>query len=479
MKSVMAMKQRMLRKADMCILEEKLTTALRYENAEGGTADNGKKLTSRLNRRTASIKRKIAIGMNRIGAAVVLFLFSAILLKAQLVTTSRSSIRSVQILLNDEWNCTPVLALNGSDHLTVSFDDLAEEYRRYRYRIVHCDFDWQPTTTLFDSDYLRGETSSQPIDDWEESLNTTQLFVHYSFTFPNGRVRPAVSGNYKLVVFDDNADEDVCEIRFYVVETLCTIRASVTTQTDIDRNQSHQQLKFSVRPQSGARIVDADREIKTRILQNDRWDNAVRNPKIDYKTGTELQWEYARELIFDAGNEYRRFEVTNLHVGRLGVDNIRWFYPYYHFTLYEDKPRLNYTYIEDQNGGFLPRTEEYEDDDIESDYVLVHFTLKREPLLGYDVYVSSPWWPLDERCRMEYDSDGECYRAALFLKQGYYNYMYLTRAKGGTGAAATEPIEGNYYQTENKYTIFVYHRPQGGRYDKLIGVSNINFAVSR
>jgi hypothetical protein len=31
-----------------------------------------------------------------------------------------------------------------------------------------------------------------------------------------------------------------------------------------------------------------------------------------------------------------------------------------------------------------------------------------------------------------------------------------------------EKIEGNAWETENEYSIYVYHRPFGSRYDKLI-----------
>ena len=57
----------------------------------------------------------------------------------------------------------------------------------------------------------------------------------------------------------------------------------------------------------------------------------------------------------------------------------------------------------------------------------------------------------------------------LLLKQGSYNYQYLFLPDGGSTASAG-PIEGNYYETVNEYLVKVYHRPQGVRYDKLIGI---------
>jgi len=38
-----------------------------------------------------------------------------------------------------------------------------------------------------------------------------------------------------------------------------------------------------------------------------------------------------------------------------------------------------------------------------------------------------------------------------------------------------EPSEGNIYNTENEYLIYIYHRAFGDRYDKLIGVHSIDY----
>ena len=129
---------------------------------------------------------------------LILFMTFPLFVQAQRNEAFRESIHTMQVLVNGEWNRTPLLELGSSDVLHISFDDLTHEYRRYRYRVEHCDFNWQPTTGLFPSDFLRGETSDQPIDDYQESLNTSVLYTHYSFTFPNSRVGVTKSGNYPL-----------------------------------------------------------------------------------------------------------------------------------------------------------------------------------------------------------------------------------------------------------------------------------------
>ena len=70
---------------------------------------------------------------------------------------------------------------------------------------------------------------------------------------------------------------------------------------------------------------------------------------------------------------------------------------------------------------------------------------------------------------MDYNPASGKYEKPLLLKQGSYNYQYLFLPDGGSAASAG-PIEGNYYETVNEYLVKVYHRPQGVRYGKLIGI---------
>jgi hypothetical protein len=74
---------------------------------------------------------------------------------------------------------------------------------------------------------------------------------------------------------------------------------------------------------------------------------------------------------------------------------------------------------------------------------------------------------------MTYNFEKKTYEASIFLKQGYYNYAYaFLPNRSATGDLTF--IEGNFWQTENEYTIYVYHRQPGDLYDQLIGVGFLN-----
>jgi hypothetical protein len=67
---------------------------------------------------------------------------------------------------------------------------------------------------------------------------------------------------------------------------------------------------------------------------------------------------------------------------------------------------------------------------------------------------------------MKYNFEQKAYECRIQLKQGYYNYQYVTIEKGKLDFTY---IEGNHAITENSYTILVYYHDFRGGYDRLIG----------
>jgi len=78
---------------------------------------------------------------------------------------------------------------------------------------------------------------------------------------------------------------------------------------------------------------------------------------------------------------------------------------------------------------------------------------------------------------MKYNSEKGLYEASAFLKQGYYNYEYVL--KEPFGERKETRLEGNYWETENSYTIFLYYKSFTDRNDQLIGISQINSLRNR
>lgn len=405
----------------------------------------------------------------------LLSLFLPLSLWAQFTESRSLDIRTMQMQLNDKWDAVPVLTLGSDDEICFSFDEMSHTYRRYTYRIVHCNADWSQSE-LYPIDYLDG-FNDRPIEDWQVSENTTQLYSRYQFYLPNDDVSLKVSGNYKIEIYDDESDVDtpVALFGFSVVEPRVGIEAQVSSDTEIDRNTTHQQVSFVVNF-STYQISSPATDVKVRVFQNRRLDNFVDGIKPTYISSGRLEYVHNKELIFDAGNEYRRFEVTDPYTPRMNVENIVYDEPYYHVELYADSPMRSYTNIRDENGRFYTNTLEGYGGVMEADYALVHFRFNAPYRTGGDYYLLGDYWgnryvPSN---KLQYDDAEGVYVTTQLMKFGVHNYQYVWLPYDGQHALNTSS-GGDFFNTENEYLIYVYHRDFGSRYDKLIGVQQIKF----
>ncbi len=401
-------------------------------------------------------------------AALLAILPSPVL--AQCHTIYNQRIMSLQVVAAQRWQAMPVAEIGEPVH--INFDDMTHEYRRYNYKIEHCDADWNTSADLFVSDYLKGFNGELTFDDNEQSINTNHLYTHYSLTVPNEHCQLTMSGNYKLTVFaDDDESQPMFTACFMLVDPQITVALSVTGNTDIDIYKSHQQVSMTA-VLGDVRVNDPRRQIKTVVLQNGRWDNAVKNAVPDYVSADALQWSHVRDLIFPAGNEYRKFEMLDLDHTTMGLDSILWDGSEAHAFVMPDLPRPNYVYDESGRGAFYLRNSDNTDNDFTSDYAQVHFFLQAPPQQG-EVYLNGNWTcgQFLPKYRMTYDPVARAYRASVLLKEGYYSYQYL--AVGASGQAVPVSTEGSFYEAQNRYQALVYFRGTTDRADQLVGYGEV------
>lgn len=393
---------------------------------------------------------------------------------AQFSESYSSQVRSLQMVLNDKADNAPVIILGSDDEICFSFDELSHTYHRYTYRIVHCNADWSPSE-LFTIDYIDG-FNDRLIEYWQNSESTLQLYTHYEFYLPNEDVAFKVSGNYKVEVYDDAYESTpVAVFGFIVAEQRVRIDAWVSGNTDVDLNNTHQQVSFRIE-HSGYDIQSPATDLKVSVMQNGRLDNMVSEIKPTYIMAGELQYVHNERLIFDAGNEFRRFELTDPHSPGIGVERVEYYEPLYHADLYADRPQRSHYNMRDENGRFFVNTLEGYGRSIEADYALVHFTLDAPYRGGGHYYLAGDAWGnrFSDKNIMLYDNALGAYTSTQLLKFGLYNYRYLWLPDDSL-RAETAVAEGDWFNTENEYIILVYHRSFGQRYDRVVGIGRVRY----
>lgn len=387
------------------------------------------------------------------------------------------SVKTIQVTKEGEDFAAPVIDLNSDERIVFTFDDLTPGLRRFRFTVWHCAWDWSTNEDLPVSDYLEG-FREENIEKFDYSYNTTVPYIHYTGWFPTASMRPKVSGNYLLVVYDDDPSATVFTCRFRVTEpSSVNVEAEVIRSTRPEDQFSKQQIDMVVKLGS-LHVVNPGQEIKTVIQQNGRWDNLLAVPKARFVRTGELDYRYDESISFNGGNQFRNFDTRSLsyqseHISKIFFDSVT------HVLLVPDKPRTYGQYIleSDLNGRFyISNTDHAENSATEADYALVHFFLPfPAKLASGDFYIMGElvMWSASGMAKMVFNPQRKGYEGYLFLKQGVYNYAYGLKVPSA-GSIDETHIEGNHWETENDYTISIYFRETGSFYDRLVSLTTVN-----
>lgn len=370
--------------------------------------------------------------------------------------------------------------------IEISFDYLSHDTKQYTYRVLHCDKNWQ-ASQINSYEYLDGFTTSD-IMDYELSVNTQQEYTHYWLEFPNEDMHLTASGNYVLQVYQDGDPENVvAEACFSVVEPIVGIDAKLRANTDIELNGRYQQLDIDL--QTNALNLRDAQDVTVIVTQNGRRDNRVTLDKPSFVEPNRLRYINQKTLIFEGGNEYRHFDMYSTYYAGYNVNRVVYQQGEYHALLETDELRGTmskgagregqvFLSEQDANGQWVVNCEKTDYVDTEAEYMWVHFVLPvTTPIMDGYVFVGGDLFYNQYTAdnMMMYDAEEKCYYARAYLKQGGYNYLYYVgRTTGGAHQSANWqmtllPLEGSHWQTENEYTIDVYYRPFGARYDRLVG----------
>ena len=390
--------------------------------------------------------------------------------------TEPDYIKSIVFKPSNTNTYAPIIKLG--DKLLLSFDDLNANEQDYTYKIVHYTFDWKPSN-LIESEYVKGYAEDR-IRDYENSFNTLQNYTHYQLSIPNENTSLKISGNYLITVFDET-ETPVLKRRFVVYEPIVTVGVNLQRSAVIANIQEKQTVAFSINyPQLS--IANPSQEIKPVLLQNHRWETAITGLKPQFYKHNQLLYKYPKATSFWGGNEFLYFDSKSIRSTTLNIANTKLGNTLYHTYLYPNQERAGqvYTLYPDVNGAFIIRNLLGNNSATDADYSWVHFSLKTNKNLEQEnVYVSGRFnnWQLNNSNKLQYNTKTGLYETAILLKQGFYNYQYVT--KTATHKINTHLISGTHYQTENDYTVLVYYTKFGSRYHRVIGVGFGNSQKSK
>jgi len=412
-----------------------------------------------------------------------LLIFLVIVVKGALVTIEAQTIeekvhlpriRTVQIHRQGETLSPPVIALHSGKKITLRFDDLNGGSQTYSYKLIHCNARWEPDD-LFESEYISGQMNGE-IYHYESSFNTLKAYTHYWLNIPNETMKPAISGNYVLMVYQNyNPSDTVLTRRFRITEDRTRIQADVERINRLSPDKPNQELNLKIHT-GNIPVRDPQTNLKIAITKNFHGEKLLEDTRPSSINDNLISYQMNKNLAFRGGNDFHHFNTKNTDFAGENIRAIRFIRNNFHFRLEPDSDRTYQSYKkkQDLNGRFRIDKENADDPRTEADYVFVFFTLKGisfDPEGNYHVAGGFNNWKLNERNRMNYNGEDQNYQKRILLKQGYYDYKYIYQSNNRTHPYR---ISGNHARTENEYGIYIYFRDYEKGYDRLIGHTLVN-----
>ena len=377
------------------------------------------------------------------------------------------NIKTVSFVQNNQ-NVVPVFQL--ADPFQLQFDDLFFFFSSYFYEIIHCDYNWNPSD-LQKRDYLQG-FDNQRIQESSSSFNCLQIYTHYRLNLPNSNTQLKISGNYILKILNEDK-EVVFSRKFMVYEDLVSVPIQVKRARNVTNLDSKHNLEFTIKS-NVINFQNPLKNIKTVLLQNGKLQTAIHNIAPQFTIGNDLVYKYDAPTQFWAGNEFLYFDNKEIRVASNNISRIDSQKEIYSSYLFTNEARANSNYYnwQDVNGNFVVRRLFAENSEIEADYSWVYFSLSAPLFRSSDgaIYVTGMFnnYALTPENKMDYNTEKGVYEKAILIKQGFINYEYTAEQVNGN-IDSENAIDGNFFQTENEYTVLVYYKENTDRYTRIIG----------
>lgn len=420
---------------------------------------------------------KIHAALKRFSFLFLLFSFSQI--QAQVIEKIyKPYIATAQLYGYGNQQQLPIYTLNSKEPLQLEFDDLEGSLKSYYYTYVLCDYNWQPAN-LSTFDYIKGFSQNRITNYRNSSISLTR-YTHYEAILPDANSLPVKSGNYLLKVFlNGDTSNLVFTKQMLVVEAKSVVSAQVVQPLAPQYFKTHQRLELSVLLPKDMNAFSAIQQVKAVILQNNRWDIAQRDVMASFQRNNTLIYNMQNVGLFPAGKEWRWLDLRSFRLQSDRVDSAHYFKKSTDIFLKPDVDRSEqrYVYFPDYDGMYNIITYESINPLWQGDYATVNFRFAPpdgKPYYNQSLYLSAAFtgYQPNERWKLHFNDSTGFYETSAYLKQGYYNYQYILQ--NDEDPSTQKPLEGNYWETENSYTVLIYYKSFTDRNDQLIGITQVN-----
>tara|TARA_B100000401_G_scaffold204540_1_gene137994 strand:+ start:3705 stop:4898 length:1194 start_codon:yes stop_codon:yes gene_type:complete len=352
------------------------------------------------------------------------------------------------------------IIFDKNDNINISFDILGEKKSDYYFTITHCDYKWNPSK-ISKFEYIEGFDDIR-INDYFFSDNTFQSYTNFNFQIPNQNFKIKLDGNYLVKVFDDNYNL-IFERKVIIKNKIFNALINITRSKKISDSASTQNIQVLFSNTENI-VFNSTSDYKLVVIKNNDFKSSKTFSSPRLQTGSRLVYD---NIVFKGGSEYLYFDSKNILLTSSEIKQVN-FKNIYNTVLYTDFEESIYTMNPDLNGTFIINVNCLEKK-ICADYSNVNFSLKTEKSYDSDIFIIGGFNnnEISEKYKLR-KLDKNYYGIELILKQGLYNYKYVTEI-----GDEFEDLS-NFWQTENNYKAILYEKKITDRYYKIIGFGEKN-----
>lgn len=403
--------------------------------------------------------------------------FLILILLLSLITDIKADdfvVKSLRVYSSESEISFPII--DNSDILkksiTIEFDIQGNYAPSLNIVFKFCDKDWNP----YDNAFLTNFIYNTEYNLWLERLplRVAGARYHYSGKFPNNNVIFPFSGKWKFFIVDtQNPKKIYGEGKFYVVSPEVKLNVTITKNRIESEIPEIAALGRIITINTFFTLPDTlfESNIKlVEIIENQKISYPIRIYR-DYLTDKNYyEWNGSNKFLFIAreikpGNEYRQTDLRDTN--RFYQKNVNAQYDGIETSNFFKKGNRDF------NGGSILTN--YKNNYAE--YLNVTFRIRPPENINSSVFLVGAfnnWQVLPE---YEMFDDNGLLNITIELKRGIYDYQYVTADidNGVIKNINWQILEGNFWETENEYHIFLYYQtPENGGYDKIIGYKKIN-----
>ena len=388
-----------------------------------------------------------------------------------------ANIKTILFYRENDLLSAPVTYIGGFDPLTLEFDeirDLNSRESEFFVDIQACNEYWEPAPIL-PIQFYDGFTQDR-IQEYQRSEFTKVDYVHYRYQFPQENEAFLMSGNYLIKVFrDGNPNAVVLTRRFVVVEPL----VGISLANELSQNPRRRRMEavsLLVNP-GNLNVFNPMTDLHVNLVPNFRFDRTAElRPRQMMENS--LFFEVDLFQTFPFGHEFRPLDIRSTRFLSPSVQDVEERDEIFDVYLFPGAPWLTNTFGRqpDLNGNYFIEVQEWPNPNVQADYVYTYFSLPlSEEVVGKDVYVFGKFtdWSISTTNRMRWNEGLEKYEGEFLLKQGFYDYQFVT-APGSSDEPNSADFQGRLTDMENQYYVFVYYRGPTDLNDRVVGFWAVN-----